>query len=197
MAATDDLAGTGGSAAGTNAARRTRLRQYQEQLLERMLAARTSSGAHAHQLGIEIGARRYLLDLLEAGEIVPLPAIAPVPLTQAWYLGLANVRGSLVGVVDLARYLEQGQDGVPPAGSARLVTFAAGLGFPCALLVDRVVGLRQAADMTPAAMTPEGGSLRDADGREWIPLSLTGLVREERFLQIGLQDPRGTPHSGA
>lgn len=200
MAGTDDLAGTGGSAAGANAARRTRLRQYQEQLLERMLAARTSSGAHAHQLGIEIGGKRYLLDLLEAGEIVPLPAVAPVPLTQAWYLGLANVRGNLVGVIDLARYLEQ--KGAPPAGNPRLVTFAAGLGFPCALLVDRVVGLRQAADMTPADMTPEGSSLRDADGREWIPLSLAGLVREERFLQIGLHeglqdDPSGKPHSGA
>ena len=36
------------------AARRARLRQYQEQLLERMQAARTSKGTAAHQLGMEI-----------------------------------------------------------------------------------------------------------------------------------------------
>ena len=83
-----------------------------------MQAARTSSGARAHQLGVEIGGVRYLLDLLEAGEIVPVPALASVPLTQPWYLGLANVRGNLVGVVDLARYL--GQDGaVPPPAPRR------------------------------------------------------------------------------
>jgi len=162
------------------AARRARLRQYQEQLLERMQAARTSSGARAHQLGVEIGGVRYLLDLVEAGEIVPLPPLAAVPLTQPWYLGLANVRGSLLGVVDLARYLDP--DAAPPAApaaGARLVTFAPGLAFPCALLVGRVVGLRHAADMTP-----EGGRLLDADGREWTPLSLAGLAREERFLQV-------------
>jgi twitching motility protein PilI len=161
------------------AARRARLRQYQEQLLERMQAARTSSGARAHQLGVEIGGVRYLLDLVEAGEIVPLPPLAAVPLTQPWYLGLANVRGSLLGVVDLARYLDPDALPAAPAAGARLVTFAPGLAFPCALLVARVVGLRHAADMTS-----EGGRLLDADGREWTPLSLAGLAREERFLQV-------------
>jgi twitching motility protein PilI len=163
------------------AARRARLRAYQEQLLERMQAARTSDGARAHQLGVEIGGTHYLLDLLEAGEIVPLPPVAFVPLTQSWYLGLANVRGNLVGVVDLARYL--GGEGTATAGAARLVTFAPALGFPCALLVGRVVGLRHAADMTPV-----GDLLRDADGQEWTPLALAGLARDERFLQVGLHD---------
>lgn len=170
------------------AARRARLRQYQERLLERMQAARTSSGARAHQLGVEIAGQAYLLDLLEAGEIVPLPAIAPVPLTRPWYLGLANVRGSLVGVIDLARYLDPDADGAAagatagaPPGAVRLVTFSQKLGFPCALLAGRVVGLRHAADMSPI-----GDRLRDADGKAWTPLSLSALVREERFLQVGL-----------
>ncbi|KGF80557.1 type IV pili signal transduction protein [Massilia sp. JS1662] len=165
-----------GDAGQKGAARRARLRQYQEQLLERMQAARTSSGARAHQLGVEIGGVRYLLDLVEAGEIVPLPPLAAVPLTQPWYLGLANVRGSLLGVVDLARYLDpQAQ----PTPGTRLVTFAPGLGFPCALLVAKVVGLRHAADMTPL-----DARLRDADGQEWTPLSLAALAREDRFLQV-------------
>ena len=163
-------------------ARRARLRQYQQQLLERMQAARTSSGARAHQLGVEIGGVRYLLDLLEAGEIVPVPALTRVPLTQAWYLGLANIRGSLVGVVDLAHYF--GQPAVPaaaPQGAARIITLAPGLGVPCGLLAARVVGLRHAADMQP-----DGQGLRDADGLDWTPLPLAPLVREERFLHVGL-----------
>lgn len=181
--------------AGDAAARRTRLRQYQEQLLERMQAARTREGGAAHQLGVEIGGVRYLLELLEAGEIVPVPPLATVPLTQPWYLGLANVRGSLVGVIDLARYL--GQDGgaasaasapaskaAPSPSAPRLVTFGPALGFPCALLVTRVYGLRHAADMRT-----EDGRLVDADGNEWAPLALSALVRDERFLQVGLQGP--------
>jgi twitching motility protein PilI len=161
------------------ASRRTRLRQYQEELLERMQAARTSTGARTHQLGVEIGGRRYLLDLLEAGEIVPVPALTGVPLTQPWYLGVANIRGSLVGVVDLARFF--GHDGAAAGPAARLVTFAPSLGMPCGFVAARVHGLRQAADMTP-----HDGHLVDADGQEWTPLALGALAQDERFLQVGL-----------
>jgi twitching motility protein PilI len=128
-----------------------------------------------------VGATRYLLDLLEAGEIVSLAPLARVPLTLPWYLGLANVRGTLVGVIDLARYL--GEDGSPASGpSARMVTFAPTLGFNCALLADRVYGLRQAS-----GMRREGDVLVDADDNPWTPLSLAALVREERFLHVAQQ----------
>ncbi|KFI06278.1 chemotaxis protein CheW [Massilia sp. BSC265] len=177
------------------ASRRTRLREYQEQLLERMQAAKGGSGAPTQQLGLQVGGTRYLLDLLEAGEIVSPVPLARVPLTLPWYLGLANVRGTLVGVVDLARYL--GADGIRPPGqpagappgaspgtspSMRMVTFAPTLGFNCALLADRVYGLRQAA-----SMRREGEVLRDADDNVWTPLSLAALVREERFLNVAQQ----------
>jgi twitching motility protein PilI len=162
------------------AGRRLRLRLYQEELLERMQAARTSSGARTHQLGVEIGGERYLLDLLEAGEIVPVPVLTSVPLTQPWYLGLANIRGSLVGVVDLARFFGK-EDGAAAGSAARLVTFAPSLGLPCGFLAARVHGLRQAADMTP-----QDGRLVDADGQTWTPLALGALAQDERFLQVGL-----------
>jgi twitching motility protein PilI len=35
------------------------------QLLERMQAAKTGAGARVHQLGVQIGGRRYLLDLTQ------------------------------------------------------------------------------------------------------------------------------------
>ncbi|MFC0254365.1 chemotaxis protein CheW [Massilia consociata] len=171
---------TAGPARLDPATRRTRLREYQEQLLERMQAARNGSGAPIQQLGLQVGGTRYLLDLVEAGEIVAPVPLARVPLTVPWYLGLANVRGTLVGVIDLARYL--GRDGPPaPGASARLVTFSPSLGFNCALLAERVYGLRQAS-----AMQREGEALVDAEGNSWTPLSLAALVREERFLHVGL-----------
>ncbi|MDL2356671.1 MAG: chemotaxis protein CheW [Pseudomonadota bacterium] len=167
------------------AGRRTRLRQYQVQLLERMQAARANTGAPINQLGVQIGARRYLLALTDAGEIVPVPALTRVPLTQPWYLGLANIRGNLVGVIDLARYLalDDGDTGADaaPAADSRIVTFAGALGFNCALLVARVYGLRHAA-----GMQPHGECLRDADGNDWTALDLAALVAEPHFLHVGL-----------
>ncbi|MDB5747359.1 MAG: type pili signal transduction protein [Massilia sp.] len=163
------------------AARRTRLRDYQAQLLARMQAAQNGAPDAGHQLGVMIGAERYLLELTEAGEIVPLAALAGVPLTRPWYLGLANVRGSLLGVIDLARYFDGNATAAGP--EARLVSLAPRLGFNCALLVTRVHGLRRAA-----AMTKDGERLRDPDGNAWTPLSLAALVQEERFLHVAL-DP--------
>ncbi len=161
-----------------SAGRRTRLRQYQVQLLERMQAARSNSGARINQLGVTIGAERYLLDLTQAGEIVPVPPITVVPLTQPWYLGLANIRGNLIGIVDLARY--NGGAETSTASDSRIVTMASGLGFNCGLLVARVHGLRHAGDMTVT-----GDRLRDVDNNEWIPLDLAALVSDTRFLHVG------------
>jgi twitching motility protein PilI len=161
-----------------SAGRRTRLRQYQVQLLERMQAARANSSARVNQLGVQIGSDRYLLDLTEAGEIVPVTGLTAVPLTQPWYLGLSNIRGNLVGVIDLARYLGLGDTAIGP--ESRVVTFASGLGFNCALLVGRVYGLRHAGEMVVT-----GESLCDTDGKQWTPLDLGALVRDERFLHVG------------
>ena len=159
------------------AGRRARLRQYQQQLLERMQAARTSGATRLHQLGVMIGTERFLVDLTQTGEIAPLAPICTVPLTQPWYLGLANIRGNLVGIIDYARYLDAGTTAVAP--DSRMLTFAHGLGFNCAILVNRVYGLRQAADMQVA-----GDRLLDTDNNEWMLLDLAELVQDPRFLHV-------------
>jgi twitching motility protein PilI len=160
------------------AGRRTRLRQYQVQLLERMQAARNNAGARVNQLGVMIGQERFLLDLTQVGEIVPVPSITVVPLTQPWYLGLANIRGNLISVIDLGRYQLQSETAI--GSDSRIITFANGLGFNCGLLVSRVYGLRHAAGMEVS-----GDRLRDADAYEWAPLDLAALVADTRFLHVG------------
>lgn len=161
-----------------SAGRRTRLRQYQVQLLERMQAARNNAGARVNQLGVTIGQERFLLDLTQIGEIVPVPPFTVVPLTQPWYLGLANIRGNLISVIDLARYQLQSETAI--GSDSRIITFANGLGFNCGLLVSRVHGLRHAG-----GMQVEGDRLRDADANEWLPLDLAALVKDSRFLHVG------------
>src|SRR5271165_1913676 len=91
--------------------RRTRLREFQSQLVERMQAARTGVDTRISQLGVMIGQRRWLLSLQEAGEIVSVGAITKVPLTQDWFLGLSNIRGNLISVVDFANF--QGEGATP------------------------------------------------------------------------------------
>ncbi|HEV7815242.1 MAG TPA: chemotaxis protein CheW [Janthinobacterium sp.] len=171
------------------AERRSRLRQYQVQLMERMQAARSGSAAAGKELGLVIGQERCLLDLTQVGEIVPAPAISPVPLAQDWYLGLANIRGNLTGIVDLARY--RGTPAGQPGSDSRVVTFGAGLGFNCALLATRVLGLRDLAAMRAEEDDPMAADwarqrFSDAESQRWTRIDLALLVREARFLHVAL-----------
>ena len=185
----DSAADSAAPPAGTE--RRSRLRQYQVQLLERMQAAKTGANVGGRELGVLIGGRLCLLDLTQIGEIVPPQPVTPVPLTRDWYQGLANIRGNLTGVVDLARYQGQGVGADDTAVSERrFITFAPGLGFNCALLAARVLGLRKLADMRAAAPADDAPAwcrelFDDADGQSWTRVDLAQLVRDPEFLQVG------------
>jgi twitching motility protein PilI len=170
--------------------RRKRLRVFQEELVERMQAARAQTEARDNQLGILIGQRRWLLNLQETGEVVPLSKITKVPLTQDWYLGLLNIRGHLVSVIDFARF--QGLDPTEIEPANRIVTFAPALGINCGILVSRVLGLRNLAEMKQLSSPQNnpvpwiGDGYRDNESQEWNNLSLSVIANDPRFLHIGL-----------
>lgn len=169
-------------------ARRTRLREFQSQLLERMQAARTGTATTTNQLGVMIGQQRWLLDLKEAGEIVSVGAVAEVPLTQPWFLGLTNIRGNLVSVIDFSCF--QGHAPLAFEKDSRIVAFGPGLSFNAGLLVSRVMGLRNVEEMTMQETTPDSpwatAVYVDKDAQVWMQLSLPLIMQEPRFLQIGL-----------
>ena len=173
-------------------ARQGRLRQYQLQLIERIQAARSGALAARKELGVMLGGRPCLLDLTQLGEIVIAAGvqIQGVPLAQDWYLGLAAMRGRLTGVVDLARYM--GEAACVPGPHSRIITFSPRLGLNCALLVERVLGLRQLRTMQPVQDAAQGvfpawaaQVLRDGEGQHWLRLDLAQLAQAERFLDAG------------
>ena len=165
------------------------LRELQSRLAERLQAARSQARGEAW-LAIEASGRGFLLPLREAGEIFALAPILSVPYSHRWFLGVANLRGHLHGVVDLADFLgikssEVGRE------QSRLVGFNVALDINCVLMVDRLSGLRSADELTPeplddAAARPlfAGTRLRDASGRVWQELMLSELARDEGFLKI-------------
>ena len=89
-------------------ANREALRDLQSRLAGRLQAARSEGVSVAAWLAVQAGGRDYLLPLNQAGEIFPWTGVQPVPYTQAWFLGIANLRGALMGVVDLAQLLGHG-----------------------------------------------------------------------------------------
>lgn len=171
-------------------ARHVRLREFQAQLVERMQAARSGAQEHANRLGVMIGQSRWLLNLQEAGEIVSVGPITEVPLTQDWFLGLTNIRGNLISVIDFANF--QGMAPTPIDKESRIVAFAPGLSFNCGLLVSRVMGLRNVSDMeqhTEADANLAPWAVQhyvDRESQLWTEINLSLVVQDPKFLHVGL-----------
>jgi len=165
------------------------MRIFQTELVDRMQAARDQVDVRENYLGILVGQTRWLLDLQEIGEIVPVTTITKVPLTHDWYLGLLNIRGNLMSVIDFSRYQGHSLTEIEP--QSRIVTLTPALGINCGLLVSRVLGLRNVAEMQHQSSTAEdsagwiGKSYRDKDSQDWGTISLSSIAQEQRFLHIG------------
>lgn len=177
-------------------AKRTSLREFQEHLAERLAGAAEGSGLPAW-LGVSAGGQRWLLDLSEAGEIIPLPQIFPVPLTKTSYAGLANIRGNLVSVTDFAGFYAQvaGREGeaVSRGSDARLLLIGAKHGSNAALLVGRMLGLRGRDSFKPVDSAGDlpvrpwiGEVLQDGEGQRWLRLNVRPLLEDPDFMRVGI-----------
>ena len=91
-------------------AARLDLRSFQQELATR-LAAKTAAQVESSRLGFSCGDERWLIRLSDAGEVIAVPPIVPVPLTKPWFLGLANIRGNLFSVIDFPQFLPAKQSG--------------------------------------------------------------------------------------
>lgn len=176
------------------------LRELQSRLAERLQAARTQPSGRSW-LAVECRSRGFLFALKEAGEIFALAPVTPVPHAQPWFLGVANLRGHLHGVVDLAGFLglkapDRSTETV--RDQARLVAFNAASEINCALWVDRLAGLKNEHQLTPQPApvcasasasghpTPAfvGATYLDAAGDVWQELHLSQLALDDAFLSI-------------
>jgi len=57
-------------------------------------------------LGFLIGGTRLVSKLGHVSELMPLPKLTPLPAVKPWLMGIANVRGRLIPIVDLHEYLQ-------------------------------------------------------------------------------------------
>ena len=174
-------------------ANRQALRELQTRLADRLQIARTQ-GVAASWLAVEAGGKKYLFPLSQSGEIFPWVSTQPVPYTQDWFAGVANLRGGLFGVVDLASYVSG--KAPPPKNElartdSRLVALSAALEVNCALLIDKLSGLRNQdafsdfSEKAPDAPDFFGNQYVDLNGATWQEINLQLLAQQAHFLTIG------------
>lgn len=168
-------------------AKRGSLREFQAHLATRLAGASDRNAAGL--LGIQAGADFWLLSLTDSGEIIPLTPLSSVPLTKHWFVGMANIRGNLYSVADFSAF--QGKEATPQNASSRLLLIGTRHGNNAALLVTRMLGLRNLEALTPVTTDPNAPAwareaFTDNEGRYWKMLNVRELLADDRFMDIGV-----------
>lgn len=135
-----------------------------------------------------VGSHRLASGFDEVVEIMPLPLVSHVPGSLPWMLGVANVRGTLLPVVDLKQFLE-GERTVLHESQRVLVVRQPG--GDVAVTIDELYGQRSFVDgqSTDVESVSEGRYAYFIDrayrinDQDWGVFSLDRLARTPEFRQ--------------
>ena len=139
-------------------------------------------------IGFRIGDRYFVSSIAEVNEILTLPTVTVVPGAKSWLLGVANVRGNLVPVIDLRDFVGGGRS---PTSDTTRVLVVRQHGGSVGLLVDEVLGQRSFSEDQLADTI---GELDENYGRFvgenvqlgdvlWGLFSMAALARSAQFQQ--------------
>jgi len=169
------------------------LHEIEQQGLQtaRGLPQRDETRSLWHGIGFRIDDVTLVAPLTQVNEILHYPKLTMVPGTQGWVKGLANIRGTLLPVMDLRGYL--GQTAVSLDGHSRIMVVRQD-NLTVGLLVDEVLGLKH---FDPEASVTRVKKLSEAvwpyiqgafqqSGQTWYVFNMTALAEDPQFLQVAV-----------
>lgn len=170
-------------------AKKVSLRQFQEGLVARLKEVQSGTVTQsASKMGVQVGAEKWLVNLPDVSEVVPLPDLLAVPLTQPWFSGVANVRGVLYSVIDFSRFL--GGEPTQVNIDCRLLLANMKFHLNAGIIVHHLLGLKNpdqlqvgATENLPSWIAAE---YTDSNGEVWKELYMPGLIDHPDFLNVGV-----------
>ena len=167
-------------------AKESQLREYQSSILARLENAKKAGAeAPAGYLGVVIGSKNVLVSLQEISETLPIMDIHRVPIVKPWFLGVANVRGVLYTINDLAQLLENTFTTI--SSNARLLLMSDAVTSNVAFVVDKMIGLRKLDEMkvrdevAGETICLKAQTYQDEENRVWHVLDCDKLVNSKEF----------------
>lgn len=140
-------------------------------------------------MGFQVGGLRLVAAMGEISEVLKLPRVAALPGVKAWVLGIANVRGRLMPVIDLHEYLDMTP--TLPMAQWRVLVVEDG-DLVAGLLVEQSLGMqhfqRESYEEAPkeslGALAPYVRGAFRHGGRVYYDVQLQSIVRDERFFDV-------------
>jgi len=145
----------------------------------------------AGRLALRCGPWYLSLAMNEVAEIIPVPRHTRVPGVQPWLLGIANLRGRVITVVDLGQYLCGNASRQTP--TSRIVV-ADSSDWRYGLLIDEVIGMRYFGDSTAPnantaldpAIRPYIRTITQSEDKQWLAFDLNALLKSRKFLDASV-----------
>lgn len=142
-------------------------------------------------VGFRIGKEKFLASMNEVEEILDLPAYTNVPGVKSWVVGVANVRGSLLPIMDLKGFVTGKDMTVRRKGRVIVIDYK---GVNTGLIVEEVYGMkhflvREKTEELPAIDKDLSQYVEVAfkqDDEYWPVFSFNAMTRDERFMQASL-----------
>ena len=159
----------------------------------REAAAGASAGGEivAGRLALRCGPWRLSLTMDQVAEIMPVPRYTRVPGVQTWLLGIANLRGRVITIIDLNHFLRG--EASRQTGTSRIIVVRSE-DWLYGLLVDEVIGMRHFGDeagkppnqQLDPAIRPYVTAVLRGDGKEWLALDMKILLENGSFLDASV-----------
>lgn len=144
-------------------------------------------------VAFEVAGQRMIAPMGDISEILAAPEIAPIPLTHSWMVGIANVRGRLLPVTDLAAFLDITSNN-KVSGTNRKIMVIDQPDIYSGILVDQVFGIQQfkisqyepefLPDTSP--LLPYNHGRFTKDNQSWYVFMPNLLIEDSRYLEAAL-----------
>jgi purine-binding chemotaxis protein CheW len=125
------------------------------QSLAEPVRAPVMNGPVLELLEFRLAQERYAMETRHVDQVVPLRDITPLPGTSAFLLGIVNVRGRILPVIDIRRFFDLPQVGLT---DLHRIIMVRGDELEFGVLADAITGLRAVpvADLQVSLPTLEG-----------------------------------------
>ncbi len=142
-------------------------------------------------VGFILAGKRYVAPMSDIGEILTAPKLTQVPGVKHWVQGVANVRGRLVPIMDLASFFGGRAASVH---TQRTLIIEKG-DLLNGLLVDAVLGMQHFPLDSRKAALPAGipektlpfiTGVFQRHGEQWPVFSFDALAQDELYIDIAV-----------
>ncbi len=155
------------------------------------LPSRVEAVQYWRGVGFVLAGQRYVVPMSDVSEILTSPKLTAVPGVKHWVQGIANVRGRLVPIMDLAAFLAERSS---MQRSKRVLIIEKG-DLINGLVVDAVLGMQhfpqesfreiQSGEISER-ITPYVSGLYRRDGENWPVFSIEALVNNQHYMDIAV-----------